>query len=83
MQDPTVGVRLFGADGHVVPEQVVVFELLLQSLGETFLAIGHARKASAERRYESGHVVVSNCVPGGMMHRNESAATESLPIGAT
>jgi hypothetical protein len=42
VQHHKVRVGLLGANGHVVPQQVVVIQLLLQPLGQTPLAGGHA-----------------------------------------
>ena len=55
MEDDEIGVALFQADRHVVPDQVVVLELLLQPLGNAFLAAGHARQAAAASRNECCH----------------------------
>ena len=57
MQHDEVGVRLLGADGHVVPDQVVVVQLLLQALAEAALALRHAGNAGADRGDECGHEV--------------------------
>jgi len=38
VQHHEIGLRLLWAHGHVVPEQVIVFELLLQAFGQAPLA---------------------------------------------
>ena len=39
-------------DGHVIPEQIIVFELLFEPFGKTLFATGHARKAAITGRNE-------------------------------
>ena len=47
--------RLLGADGHVPPEQVVVFQLLLQPLGQPPFAGGHAPGTAADGGNQGCH----------------------------
>lgn len=47
VENDEIGVRLLGADGDVVPDQVVVIELLLQAFGEALFAGCHAWDAAA------------------------------------
>src|SRR6185312_454688 len=49
-----VGAALLEADRHVVPEQVVVFELLFQPFGHALLAAGHPWQAAVAGGYERG-----------------------------
>ena len=71
MQNDEIGVGLLWTNGDVVPEQVVVFELLFEPLGQSALAVGHARHATAHCRNQGGHDFVSICFPwDGMMHAN-------------
>ena len=53
-----VGVRALGADGHVIPEQIVVIELLLKPFGKTLFATRHARHATAQSRNEGGQTLI-------------------------
>lgn len=55
VQDQEVGMRAAGADGHVVPEQVVVLELGLQALGQAAFARGHPGFAAVEGRNQGSH----------------------------
>jgi hypothetical protein len=48
MQDDEVRVGVPRADGHVVPDEVVVVELLLEAFGQAPLALCHPRHASAQ-----------------------------------
>ena len=54
VQHHEVRVCLFGAYGHVVPQQVVGIELLLQPLGQASLARG-IKCGRAYRRYQCRH----------------------------
>lgn len=47
VQHHKIGVGLLGANRHVVPKQVVVFEFLLQPLGQALFAGRHAVQARA------------------------------------
>jgi hypothetical protein len=55
MDHHKVRVGLLRPHGHVVPQQVVVLQLLLQPLGQTALARSHARHAGAECRDQCRH----------------------------
>jgi hypothetical protein len=55
VQHDEIGMRLSGADRHVVPDEVVVVELLFQPLGQPALALRHARDTGAEGRDQGGH----------------------------
>lgn len=48
MKHHEVGMALFGADGDVEPQQVVIVELLLEPLRQATFAGRHACDASAE-----------------------------------
>ena len=61
VQHDEIGVQLLGTYGHVVPEQVVLIELLLQPLRQTSLTTGHTRNARAYRRYQCRHAL--SCLP--------------------
>lgn len=58
MNDDKVRMRLLGADGHVIPEHVIVFELLLQPLGQASLARRHAPNARPHRRNQYRHFLL-------------------------
>ena len=53
---------LFGANGHVPPQQGVVIEFLLQPFGQFAFPVGHAGLAAAIRRYQCCHVSLSPAV---------------------
>ena len=53
-----IRVRLFGTDGDVVPEHVVVIEFLLQPLGQTTLTCRHPTSAGSHCRNQYRHVVL-------------------------
>ena len=55
MQHDEVGVQPLGADRHVVPDEVVAAELLLEPFSKTPLARRHARHAGVQGRNQSGH----------------------------
>ena len=53
-----VGVGVTWPHWHVVPEQVVILQLLRQPLGQTALARSHTRCAGADCRAQCCHVAV-------------------------
>ena len=40
---------------HIPPQQVIILQLLLQTLSQPLLAARHARQATAQRRYQYRH----------------------------
>ncbi|MCY1535241.1 hypothetical protein D9M68_706360 [compost metagenome] len=76
VHDDKVRVLVLGADGHVVPEQVVGIELVFQPFGGAAFAGRHARYAAAEGGYQCGHGVVSICFPGRMMPQSAATSTK-------
>ena len=67
VQHDEVGVQLLRADGHVVPKQVVVVELVFQPLGQALFSRCHAPQARTQCRYQCRHAagaspeLVCNC----------------------
>ena len=55
MQNQKVGVELLRADGHVVPNQVVILQEGFQPLGQPPLARCHPGAAGGEGGDERGH----------------------------
>jgi hypothetical protein len=49
MDHHKIGSRLFGANWHIPPQQIIVFEFLLQTLCQPFFTAGHTPRATAER----------------------------------
>src|SRR3954470_23402058 len=45
VEDDEIRLAVFQPDGYVVPEQVILIELLFEPLGDTLLACCHSRKA--------------------------------------
>lgn len=62
MQNDEIRMSVFRADGHVVPDQVVIVELLLQALGRSALALRHAGDAGAQGGDDGGHRFVPGSV---------------------
>ena len=56
MQDDEIRMRIGRAYRHVVPAQVVVFELGFETLRQALLAAGHAAGATADAGDEDSHV---------------------------
>jgi hypothetical protein len=67
MQHDEIGMRVRRTDRHVIPDQVVVVELLLESLGGSSLPLSHARDAGAQSRYDGRHFV--SRIPESGAHR--------------
>ena len=55
VENDEVGMHVARAERYVVPEQPVVFELLLEAVGQAPLAARHARDAGADCRYQRSH----------------------------
>ena len=55
MQDDEIGVRMLGANRYVIPNQIIVFQLIFQPLRKAPLAAGHAGYATAEGGDERSH----------------------------
>ena len=49
MHHDKIGTRLFGADRHIPPKPIIVFEFLLQPFCQPFFSAGHSPRATAER----------------------------------
>lgn len=61
VQHDEIRVQLLGADGYVVPEQVVVVEFVFQPLGQALFSKGHAPQARTQCRYQCRHA--ASCPP--------------------
>jgi hypothetical protein len=48
MQHDEIGMGVSGADGYVVPDEIVVIELLLQTLGRSAFTLRHASDAGTQ-----------------------------------
>ena len=57
MQNNKIGMGVLWPDGHVVPGQIVVVELLLQPLGGASLPLRHAGDAGAQSGDDRCHVL--------------------------
>ena len=57
VHDHKVWVLVFGADGHVVPQQVIGIELELQPLAHASLPARHTRNATPQCWYQCCHAL--------------------------
>ncbi|MNL80826.1 hypothetical protein D3C87_2077700 [compost metagenome] len=63
MEDDEIGMPAFLTDGDVIPAQVVVIQLCLQTLGEASLSTGHARSDRTQRGNQRGHALLLFLLP--------------------